>query len=69
MPASASHAWSVTGGVAFRNSANNPSGTGRAAKIMPGGTVEMRTPGGGGHGPVAARLPELLIADREDGIA
>jgi N-methylhydantoinase B/oxoprolinase/acetone carboxylase alpha subunit len=36
---------------------------------MPGGTVEMRTPGGGGHGPVAARLPELLIADREDGIA
>jgi N-methylhydantoinase B len=37
--------------------------------VMPGGTVEMRTPGGGGHGPVAGRLPELLIADREDGIA
>jgi N-methylhydantoinase B len=37
--------------------------------VMPGGTVEMRTPGGGGHGPVTARLPELVIADREDGIA
>ncbi|MCA3288730.1 MAG: hydantoinase B/oxoprolinase family protein [Roseomonas sp.] len=37
--------------------------------VMPGGTVEMRTPGGGGHGLVTARLPELLIADREDGIA
>ncbi|MCX7370851.1 MAG: hydantoinase B/oxoprolinase family protein [Alphaproteobacteria bacterium] len=37
--------------------------------VMPGGTVEMRTPGGGGHGPAAARPPELVIADREDGIA
>jgi N-methylhydantoinase B len=37
--------------------------------VMPGGTVELRTPGGGGHGPPEARDPALIAADRADGIA
>lgn len=35
--------------------------------VPPGGTVELRTPGGGGHGPPAERDPALRAADEMDG--
>ncbi|MBY0337593.1 MAG: hydantoinase B/oxoprolinase family protein [Acetobacteraceae bacterium] len=34
--------------------------------VPPGGTVELRTPGGGGHGDPAGRDPALLAADTRD---
>jgi N-methylhydantoinase B len=37
--------------------------------VPPGGTVELRTPGGGGHGPPAGRDPTLREADALDGTA
>jgi N-methylhydantoinase B len=37
--------------------------------VPPGGTVELRTPGGGGHGPPAGRDPALREADAMDGTA
>jgi N-methylhydantoinase B len=37
--------------------------------VPPGGTVEMRTPGGGGHGLPERRDPALTAADQMDGIA
>jgi N-methylhydantoinase B len=35
--------------------------------VPPGGTVELRTPGGGGHGPPERRDPALVAADKMDG--
>ena len=35
--------------------------------VPPGGTVELRTPGGGGHGRPEARDPALAAADKMDG--
>ena len=37
--------------------------------VAPGGTVEMRTPGGGGHGDPSLRDPALTKADHLDGYA
>jgi N-methylhydantoinase B len=37
--------------------------------VMPGGTVEMRTPGGGGHGDPDRRDPALIESDKLDGYA
>jgi N-methylhydantoinase B len=37
--------------------------------VMPGGTVEMRTPGGGGHGDPALRDRALIESDKMDGYA
>jgi N-methylhydantoinase B len=36
--------------------------------LMPGSTVELRTPGGGGFGPPSERAAEAQLADIEDGI-
>jgi N-methylhydantoinase B len=35
--------------------------------VPPGGTVELHTPGGGGHGPPERRDPALVAADKMDG--
>ncbi|HUA53396.1 MAG TPA: hydantoinase B/oxoprolinase family protein [Candidatus Sulfotelmatobacter sp.] len=37
--------------------------------VAPGGTVLVRTPGGGGYGPASERDPALIEADRADGYA
>ncbi|WP_207541264.1 hydantoinase B/oxoprolinase family protein [Sabulicella rubraurantiaca] len=36
--------------------------------LQPGSVVELRTPGGGGHGDPARRAPEWVARDREDGL-
>jgi N-methylhydantoinase B len=37
--------------------------------VQPGGTIELKTPGGGGYGPAHKRSPARIEADQADGYA
>lgn len=52
----------------FEHSAGTPFSGKGSCTLRPGERLTVFTPGGGGHGPLAARRPERHARDRRDGL-